>query len=125
MTGIPDAMVQVIQLGAFGLLSFGVLWLFHKGIPLYFENERERSLIRKETSEMFVAALKEAREYHRQDTETNRAVLAEMQSTLASQISGLARAIDRNTIAHVATARGDDPEAAIERWTNGSSEMGR
>jgi len=119
MQTIPDALLPVIQLGAFGLLSLGFIWSLTKLIPMYFETERERAKQRRETAEAFVGALERSREYHRQDSDLLRGAIDAMVTTFSARIADLALSVERNTIAHVASAKGLDPQEALDKFGNG------
>jgi len=130
VTGIPDSLLPILQLGAMGLLGLGVIWVFLKGIPLYLETEKRRAELRKETAQINADVIRELREYHRQDSEllrkcidgwasSQRDAMAKMTEGIGAQVAGLARAVERNTIALVASAEGGSPRVALQNYTNG------
>lgn len=109
------------NLTALALLTLIIMWAIKVAVPLLIKD-------RSDTTKAFLDALKEARqevqtsrEYHREDKAEMRSFMSKELAEQRKSIAGLARAIERNTIAQVAAHKGEDPEKALETYTNGGA----
>ncbi len=87
-----------LQYGAFGLLSFIVVWAVRSVPPIL---------------QSFTTALSEQRgEFREERREERKFLQGELQQNRTS-IGGLARAVDRQTVAIVASSKGADVDEAL------------
>ena len=105
---------EIYNLGAFAVLVLLIIWTLRVGIPGLMKD-------RASTTEAFVEALKESRQYHREDKTAMRDFMAKELGEQRKAIGGLARSIERNTVATQAASRGDDVDKALTEFTNGSA----
>lgn len=113
--------LTVTNLTALALLALIIMWAIKVAVPLILKD-------RSDTTQRFLEALEAAREEVRQSHEYRREDNAAMRAFMSAELgeqrkatAGLARAIDRLTVAHVATHKGEDPETALAAYTNGDT----
>lgn len=87
-----------LQYGAFGLLSFIVVWAVRSVPPIL---------------QSFTVALSEQRDDFREERREERVFSEDQNKQNRAAIGGLARAVERQTVASIARSKGVDVEDAL------------